>query len=80
MTYEIGMMFGLLGLTEILFVSEWERIDVSALIVLVLLGWLNYVPTNDDHFGAGDFWGRQGRVRKVCVQERLVQPTKGGLT
>lgn len=44
MSFEILIMLCLLVLMAVLFVSEVIRIDVTGLTVLVLLGWLGYVP------------------------------------
>jgi len=46
MTLSILLMFGVLGLTLILFVTEAVRLDLAALFVMVLLPWLGLVePT-----------------------------------
>lgn len=44
MTYEIACMLGLLGITALLFITEWVRLDVAGLLVLISLGWLGFVP------------------------------------
>ena len=41
---EMAVVIGLLGFTVFLFVSEIIRIDLAALLVLVLVGILSYVP------------------------------------
>ena len=43
-TLEMGAVIGLLGFTVVLFVSEIIRIDLAALLVLVMVGILSYVP------------------------------------
>ncbi|MEM8540252.1 MAG: SLC13 family permease [Pseudomonadota bacterium] len=43
-TTEMAVVLGLLGFTVFLFVSELIRIDLAALLVLVLVGILSYVP------------------------------------
>ncbi|MFO7954000.1 SLC13 family permease [Thioalkalivibrio sp.] len=43
-TLEMGIVFGLLGLTILLFVTEVIRIDLAALSVLFLLGMVALVP------------------------------------
>ena len=43
-TYEMAVVIGLLGFTVLLFVSEVIRIDLAALLVLVLVGILSYAP------------------------------------
>lgn len=43
-TTEMAIVLGLLGFTVFLFVSEIIRIDLAALLVLVLVGILSYVP------------------------------------
>ncbi|MGR3615041.1 MAG: SLC13 family permease [Paracoccaceae bacterium] len=43
-TYQMGVVMGLLGFTVFLFVSEIIRIDLAALLVLVLVGILSYAP------------------------------------
>ncbi|AVO36494.1 SLC13 family permease [Pukyongiella litopenaei] len=43
-TYEMGVVMALLGLTVFLFVSELLRIDLTAILVLVLVGILSYLP------------------------------------
>ncbi|MEM6409311.1 MAG: SLC13 family permease, partial [Pseudomonadota bacterium] len=44
LTFEMGVVLGLLGLTVGLFVSEIIRIDLAAIFVMVLLGALSYLP------------------------------------
>ncbi len=46
-TYEMGVVLAILGFTVFLFVSEVLRIDLSAILVLVLLGALSYFPGLD---------------------------------
>ncbi|AXI47024.1 SLC13 family permease [Sulfitobacter sp. SK012] len=43
-TTEMAIVLGLLGFTVFLFVSEVIRIDLAALLVLVIVGMLSYVP------------------------------------
>ncbi len=43
-TYEMGVVCALLAFTVFLFVSEIVRIDLSAILVLVLIGLLSYLP------------------------------------
>ena len=43
-TMEMGVVIGLLAFTVFLFVSEIIRIDLAALLVLVMVGILSYVP------------------------------------
>jgi di/tricarboxylate transporter len=43
-TTEMAIVLGLLGFTVFLFVSEIIRIDLAALLVLVVVGILSYVP------------------------------------
>jgi hypothetical protein len=43
-TTEMAVVLGLLGLTVFLFVSEVIRIDLAALLVLVIVGMMSYVP------------------------------------
>ncbi len=43
-TTEMGVVMGLLAFTVFLFVSELIRIDLAALLVLVCVGLLSYVP------------------------------------
>ncbi|MGI9390592.1 MAG: SLC13 family permease [Boseongicola sp.] len=43
-TFEMGAVIGLLAFTVFLFVSEIIRIDFAALLVLVMVGILSYVP------------------------------------
>lgn len=43
-SYEMGVVLGILALTVFLFVSEVVRIDLAALMVLVILGALSYAP------------------------------------
>lgn len=43
-TTEMAVVLGLLGFTVFLFVSEIIRIDLAALLVLVVVGILSYVP------------------------------------
>ncbi len=44
LTTEMYVVFGLLALTVFLFVSEIVRVDLGAVMVMVLLGALSYVP------------------------------------
>ncbi len=44
LTYEMTAVLGLLALTVFLFVSEIVRIDLAAVLVMVLLGALSYLP------------------------------------
>ena len=44
LTYEMMAVLGLLAFTVFLFVSEIVRIDVAAVLVMVLLGALSYLP------------------------------------
>ena len=44
LTFEMMAVLGLLSLTIFLFVSEIVRIDLAAILVLVLLGGLSYLP------------------------------------
>ena len=46
-TTEMAVVLGLLGFTVFLFVSEVIRIDLAALLVLVIVGILSYVPGLD---------------------------------
>ena len=43
-TTEMAAVLGVLGFTVFLFVSEIIRIDLAAILVMVLLGMLSYVP------------------------------------
>ena len=43
-TLEMGVVLGLLAFTVFLFVSEIIRIDLAAVLVLVILGGLSYLP------------------------------------
>ncbi len=47
MTLEIGLVLGVLGLTVVLFVVDWLRVDVVALLVMVALAWLGLVEPKD---------------------------------
>ena len=47
LTLEMTVVLGLLALTVFLFVSEIVRIDIAAIMVLVLLGGLSYLPGLD---------------------------------
>ena len=44
LTFEMMAVLGLLSLTVFLFVSEVVRIDLAAVLVMVLLGALSYFP------------------------------------
>ena len=46
-TYQMGVVLALLAFTVFLFVSEILRIDLSAILVLVLVGILSYFPGLD---------------------------------
>ena len=43
-TLEMGVVFATLAFTIFLFVSELIRIDLAAILVLVILGMLSYLP------------------------------------
>lgn len=43
-TFEMGVVMALLGFTVFLFVSEIIRIDLAAMLVLVIVGMLSYLP------------------------------------
>ncbi|MBC6443286.1 MAG: SLC13 family permease [Rhodobacteraceae bacterium] len=47
LTLEMMVVLGLLGVTVFLFVSETLRVDLAALVVMVLLGVLSYLPGLD---------------------------------
>lgn len=47
MTLEIALVFAVLAGTVILFVSEWVRVDVVALLVLLALAWLGLVEPDE---------------------------------
>jgi len=44
LTLEMVVVLGVLGLTVFLFVSEIVRVDVAAIIIMVLLGCLAALP------------------------------------
>ena len=44
LTFDMGVVLGLLAFTVFLFVSEIVRIDVAAVLVMVMLGALSYLP------------------------------------
>ena len=44
LTNEMIVVLGLLAITIVLFVSEIVRVDVAAIIIMVTLGALSYVP------------------------------------
>ncbi|MEP4335418.1 MAG: hypothetical protein ABJ360_03385, partial [Roseobacter sp.] len=46
-TFEMGVVVATLAFTIFLFVSEIIRIDLAAILILVLLGLLSYVPGLD---------------------------------
>ena len=48
LTFEMMAVLALLALTVFLFVSEIVRIDLAAIMVLVLLGGLSYLPALDN--------------------------------
>jgi len=43
MTFEIVLVLLVLGITVVLFVSEWLRVDVIAISVMLILAWLKLV-------------------------------------
>jgi di/tricarboxylate transporter len=47
MTYEIALVFAVLAVTIFLFVSEWLRVDVVALLVMLALPWLGLVQPGE---------------------------------
>lgn len=47
MTFEIALVFAVLGATVVLFVAEWVRVDVVALLVLLALAWLGLVEPRE---------------------------------
>ncbi len=44
LTYEMSVVLAILGLTVFLFVFEIVRVDLAAIIIMVLLGCLTYLP------------------------------------
>ena len=44
LTYEMVAVLSLLAFTVLLFVTEIVRIDVAAVLVMVMLGALSYLP------------------------------------
>jgi di/tricarboxylate transporter len=44
LTTEMMVVLGMLGLTVFLFVSEVVRVDLAAIIVMVMLGAISYIP------------------------------------
>ena len=44
LTTEMSVVLGLLGFTVFLFVSEVVRVDLAAVLVMIILGLLTYVP------------------------------------
>ncbi len=47
MSTEIILTFAVLGITILLFVSEWLRVDVVALLVMLALSWLGLVEPGE---------------------------------
>jgi di/tricarboxylate transporter len=47
MTQEIALVFAVLAVTIFLFVSEWLRVDVVALLVMLALPWLGLVEPGE---------------------------------
>ncbi len=47
-TFQMGVVIGVLAFTVFLFVSEIIRIDLAAILVLVVVGILSYLPGMDD--------------------------------
>lgn len=43
-TFEMGVVLAVLALTVFLFVSELIRIDLAAILILVIIGLLSYIP------------------------------------
>jgi di/tricarboxylate transporter len=43
MSFEIALVLLVLGITVVLFVSEWLRVDVIAITVMLILAWLRLV-------------------------------------
>ena len=46
LSFDIGLVLAILGLTVILFVREWVSADVAALLILVILGLTQLVPVD----------------------------------
>lgn len=44
LTFEMMVVLGILGLTIVLFVTEVVRVDVTAILIMVLLGLLSNIP------------------------------------
>jgi len=51
MTFEIVLVLLVLGVTVILFVSEWLRVDVIAIFVMLILAWLKLVTPSQAFSG-----------------------------
>ncbi|MBW2523877.1 MAG: SLC13 family permease [Deltaproteobacteria bacterium] len=47
MTLQMGLALAVLAVTVVLFVSEWLRVDVVALVVMVALAWLGLVSPRE---------------------------------
>jgi di/tricarboxylate transporter len=47
MTWEIGLVLGVLGITVFLFIIDWLRVDVVAILVMVSLAWLGLVEPKE---------------------------------
>ena len=54
MTPEIALVFAVLAGTVVLFVTEWFRVDVVALLVLLTLAWLGLVEPREALDGGED--------------------------
>lgn len=53
MTLEIALVFAVLGATVALFIAEWVRVDVAALLALLALAWLGLVKPAEALAGFG---------------------------
>jgi di/tricarboxylate transporter len=55
LSFDMALVLVILGLTVVLFVREWVSVDVAALVILVVLGLTQLVPTDRlfDGFASG---------------------------
>src|SRR3954468_18028235 len=53
MTFEIGLLFALIGLAVVLFATEWVETDVTALGLLIVLVLTGLLPANRAFVGFG---------------------------
>ena len=76
LTTEMMVVLGLLAFTVTLFVSELVRVDLAALIVMVLIGLLSTLPGLGGLADIEHRWLAAHRLRRLPGQRQPCQPRR----